>query len=124
MLSSYLLDTTLATVRLVANDEPGPVVDLLFASSGVEPEIVAAADALEVFPDQQIKVAKVGHLVAVKLLARSEDRPQDEVDLRALLDAAEESDVALAHEAVGLIEGRGFARGRDLRAALAEVLAR
>ncbi len=38
----------LATVRLVANDETGPVVDLLFASSGVEPEIVAAAEALEV----------------------------------------------------------------------------
>jgi len=42
----------LATVRLAPADEGvlGTVVDLLFASSGIEPEIVAAADPIEAVP--------------------------------------------------------------------------
>jgi hypothetical protein len=42
----------LATVRLVApgEEEGGVLVDLLFASSGVEPEIVAQAEILELVP--------------------------------------------------------------------------
>lgn len=42
----------LATVRLAAagEDARGAVVDLLFASSGIEPEIVAAAEAVDVVP--------------------------------------------------------------------------
>ncbi len=67
----------LATVRLLGDVGSTPVVDLLFASSGLEPEIVAAADVLEVFPAQRIPVAVVGHLIALKLLARDENRPQD-----------------------------------------------
>jgi hypothetical protein len=38
----------LATVRLtVVDDVEGPVIDLLFASSGIEREVVAAAESLE-----------------------------------------------------------------------------
>ena len=38
----------LATVRLTRSSEPNaPVVDLLFASSGIEPEIVAEAEPIE-----------------------------------------------------------------------------
>jgi hypothetical protein len=42
----------LAAVRLVlaGEDEHGGVVDLLFASSGIESEVVAAADLIEAVP--------------------------------------------------------------------------
>ena len=114
----------LATVRLLGHADSTPVVDLLFASSGLEPEIVAAADVLEVFPAQRIPVAVVGHLIALKLLARDENRPQDDVDLRALVAVAGAEDVATARVAVGLIQRRGFARRRDLQAALADLVNR
>lgn len=115
----------LATVRLVAPDESeaGIVVDLLFASSGIEPEIAAQADGLEVFAGVFAPVAQTGHLIALKVLARDDlRRPQDAVDLRALLSAAVERDLALARESVGLIERRGFHRDRDLVAALEAAL--
>ena len=108
----------LATVRLLDAPDAGPVLDLLFASSGVEPELVAAAEVLEVFPDQSIPVATLGHLIALKLLARDEQRSQDDSDLRALLGVADPGDRALARDTVRLIEQRGFARGRDLAMAL------
>jgi len=111
----------LATVRLAAPDESdqGIVVDLLFASSGIEPEIADLADRLEVFSGVPAPVAKSGHLIALKLLARDDNtRPQDVFDLRALIAAADQSDLALARDGVELIERRGFHRGRDLAAAL------
>lgn len=56
----------LATVRMSATDDAGAgvLVDLLFASSGIEAEIVAAADRLEILPDLNVPVARAGHLVA------------------------------------------------------------
>ena len=64
----------LATVRLVSPGQTasGVVVDLLFASSGIEPEIVAAADPLEVFPGVTLPVACRGHLIALKTLSRDD----------------------------------------------------
>jgi predicted nucleotidyltransferase len=103
----------LATSRLKLKG--GQVLDLLFASSGIEPEIVAAADPLEVLPGVTVPVATVGHLIALKLLARDDAvRPQDAGDLRSLMAVADDSDIAQASEAVETIEQRGFARGRDL----------
>jgi hypothetical protein len=117
----------LATIRLVlpGSGEQGVVADLLFASSGVEAEVVASAQPLELFPGQSVPVARIGHLLALKLLSRDPvNRPQDEQDLRALARAASPEDVALAGEAVTLIEARGFARGKDLCAALAAAMGR
>ncbi len=110
----------LASVRLVAHsEEGGAVVDLLFASSGVEPELVAAGEPLEILPGPIVPVARAGHLLALKLLARDDDtRPQDAGDIRALRAASDGRDLALAREAVDLISRRGFHRDRDLRAAL------
>jgi hypothetical protein len=74
----------LATVRLVppGESEQGVVVDLLFASSGIEVEIVAAADTIEVLPSLMVPVAKGGHLLALKVLSRDDDeRPQDAADI-------------------------------------------
>lgn len=114
----------LATVRLRPGSGEASVVDLLFASSGIEPEIVASADALEVLPGVVAPVARTGHLVALKLLSRDdEQRPQDWVDLRALLGVAPSSERELAAAACGLIMERGFGRDRDLIQALAEATA-
>src|SRR5262249_57193065 len=58
------------------------MVDVLFATAGIEPEIVAAAEVLEVLPGILMPVATAGHLVVLKLLARDdENRPQDATDL-------------------------------------------
>ena len=77
----------LATARLRPADEAphGLLLDLLFASSGIEEEIVASADEIEVLPGLTIPIARTGHLVALKALARNDrDRPQDLDDIRAL----------------------------------------
>lgn len=97
------------------------VAELLFASSGIEPEIVAAAESLDVFPELVLPVATVAHLVALKLLARDDrDRPQDADDLRALREVATSEDLRRAREAAGLIVERGFGRGRNLVGAFDE----
>lgn len=108
----------LATVRLGAPPDEGIVVDLLFASSGIEPEIVAAAEALEVLPGVTVPVARTGHLVAQKVLAENPGRPQDRADILALLREASPEERMRARDAVELIGQRGFARGRDLPALL------
>lgn len=116
----------LATARLISPAAPDEdlLVDLLFASSGVEPEIVAAAEPLEVLTGLVIPVAHTGHLLALKLLARDDDtRPQDAADLRALLAVANPAEIDLARDTVALIHDRGFARGRDLIAALDALVA-
>lgn len=111
----------LATVRLAppGGMAAGVVVDLLFASSGIEPEVVTEAEELEILPGLVVPVARAGHLVALKLLARDDEtRPQDRVDLRALGRELDPSDVVRARQAVASISERGFNRSRDLEATL------
>lgn len=117
----------LATARLHSSDERarGIFVDLLFASSGIEPEVVNRAEEIELVPGLSVPVARTGDLVALKALARNDrDRPQDLDDIRALLREATPEDVDEAREAVRLIEERGFARGRKLSAELEDLLVR
>ena len=106
----------LATVRSHRpGGEHGVVVDLIFASSGIEPEIVSEARLLELGPDIRVPVARPGHLVALKLLSADEQtRPQDELDLDELADVLDTEEREAARKAVELIERRGFDRGRDL----------
>lgn len=112
----------LATVRLASPLTGDVVVDLLFASSGIEPEIAEAADHLEIVPGLTLPVATTGHLIALKLLARDDvRRPNDAADLRNLVDVASEEDLQLARRAIELITARGFNRDRDLREALASL---
>ena len=56
----------LSTVRLEPPTEFSLFVDLLFASSGIEAEIVAAADSLEIIEGLVVRVATIGHLIATK----------------------------------------------------------
>lgn len=116
----------LATVRLTQETTDHAVVtDLLFASSGIEGEIVADAEPIEILPGLTLPVAGIGHLMAMKLLAHDDrHRPADADDLRALSAVAVDTDWTTAHDAVSLITDRGFARGRDLAAALEELRTR
>jgi hypothetical protein len=115
----------LATARL-GRDIGGVhiIVDLLFASSGIESEIADAAETIEIAPGLALPVARTGHLIALKLLARDDDsRPQDLADLRALRRVASSEDIATASAAVHLIMERGFNRDRGLDSLLKELLA-
>ncbi len=115
----------LATVRLEHRDAPGIMIDLLFATSGIEPELVAAAEPLLIGPDLQAPVASIGHLLALKLLAVDDARrPQDTIDLGALVRVATREDLRTAEGAVDLITHRGANRERDLRAMLAALIAK
>lgn len=108
----------LATARL-SRQNTDVVVDLLFASSGIEAEIVANAEPIAIINELTLPVASVGHLIAMKLLARDDrHRPADADDLRALADISDPNDWDIARTAAELIETRGYARDRNLLKAL------
>lgn len=115
----------LATVRLEPPSDAGrsAIVDLLFASSGIEPEIADAAEVLAILADFEAPVARIGHLIALKVLARDDRRrPQDWDDIQALLKEARPADLEDARSGLRLIQERGFHRGKDLLRALDELL--
>jgi len=106
----------LATLRFCApaSSAREPDVDLLFASCGIEPEIVASATPVEIESGVVVPVARIAHLIAMKILAVREERDQDAGDLRALLAVASENEIREAENALQLIEARGFDRGKQL----------
>lgn len=114
----------LSTVRLDMRGEDfqGVVADLLFGSSGIEPEIIAEAQPLEVLPRTYMPVARTGHLLALKVLSARDDRLQDYTDLKELLKVTDERELLRARQAVDLISRRGFDRGKDLIARLEELI--
>lgn len=95
------------------------IVDLLFASSGIENEVVASATRLQMLPRLSAPVATTGHLIALKILA---GRNQDLTDLGALIPAASQGDLDTAREAVRLIQARGFNREQDVAADLDKLI--
>jgi hypothetical protein len=115
----------LATVRLLppGEDAEGIVLDLLFASSGIESEVAATAEVLEVLPRLKLPVARTSHLIALKVLSRDDvRRPTDLADLRSLVARASREDLQEAEGLLSLITERGFHRDRDLRSLLQELL--
>lgn len=104
----------LATVRLNIDANSEVITDLMFSSSGIEPEVVAAAKVMKVLTTTYAPVAQVGHLIALKVLSKSETRLQDLIDLQNLLAIADEEERDRAREAVKLITERGYNRGKDL----------
>jgi hypothetical protein len=83
----------------------GVVVDLLFASSGIENEVIASATRLLVLPRLSAPVATTGHLIALKTLA---GRSQDLTDLGALIPAASAEDLDVARRARPPYSGTWF----------------
>lgn len=119
-------DGRLFGVRLVSpaldtDDDTTAIVDVLTGCSGIEPEVVAAAEVREVLPRFFIPVARTGHLVALKVLAA---RPQDLEDVRVLLRSIGYAELNLARESLVLIERRGFLEDstRSLQAELGGLL--
>lgn len=111
----------LSTIRLRRGGR-GPVVDLLFAACGIEREIAEAAKPVEIAAGLVAEVAQVGHLIAMKLVSRDpKRRPRDQQDLVDLASVADDCEWQRAEVAIELIQQRGFARGRDLRAGLGEL---
>ncbi len=112
----------MATVRLhTPMAEDGPLVDLLFASSGIEPEVVAEAEPVEIASGLIVPVAQLGHLLAMKILARDDQqRPQDLVDIRDILAVAPPEEFERARDALRLIAKRGYQRDKDLLKELAD----
>jgi len=116
----------LATARLIppGEDAASIVLDILFASSGIEAEVASMADTMEILPGLRVPVATVGHLLALKLLSRDHrTRPQDQVDLVGLLRVAGPDDLEGARLAVSMIHARGFQRDRDLPRDLERLIA-
>jgi hypothetical protein len=112
----------LATVRMSSprSRDPAPDIDLLFASCGIEQEIVAAAEELTL-PGIALPVATSAHLIAMKILADQPGRP-DSQDLVALIRSASKKEIEKASAALLLIKERRFDRGKDLQAKLVEYL--
>lgn len=111
----------LATMRLMSpKEDVATIVDLLFASSGIEREIVAEATREPVLPGLILPVARLGHLLALKALA---GRPLDLADFGNLLLRANDDEVDRARFAIDLIRERGFDRGIDLGQRFEELLA-
>ena len=95
------------------------IVDVLLGCCGVEAEIIAAAELLEVMPGIFIPVARPGHLIALKVLA---GRVQDLEDVRTLLRECEVGEIQSARQTLLLIEERGFHEGKDLLVELGKLM--
>ncbi|MBC8071314.1 MAG: nucleotidyl transferase AbiEii/AbiGii toxin family protein [Deltaproteobacteria bacterium] len=112
----------IATVRLLGSD--GVTIDLLAASSGIEHEVIASAEPVDVAPVGVIPVARAEELIALKVLSLSSRRPQDQLDLDGLLRINSDADLERVRALLDLVTARGFHRGEQLQAKLDAVLAR
>jgi hypothetical protein len=110
----------LSTVRLMSPQ--GVKIDLLFASCGIEAEIVDRATVLDVPHVGQLRCACAEELVAMKILSMTERRLQDRIDASRLLELGD-VDLPRVRENLDLITSRGFHRDQDLQAKLDTVLA-
>jgi hypothetical protein len=116
----------MATLRLVPpgfdDSRTAPIVDLLFATTGIEKEVVEAATPLQAAPGVTVPTARVEHLLAMKILSVKERRFQDEADIQALIEEATPEQVAAVRKLVQLIIDRGYHRNRDLHQQLSDRL--
>jgi predicted nucleotidyltransferase len=98
-------------VSVTPPEDPGFCVDLLFHLCGIESEVVARAEMLELLPGVLVKVATRADLIAMKTLSFDDQRRiHDMSDLKGLLEAASDRDVAAARSALELMERRGIGK--------------
>ncbi len=109
----------LATTRLRSSE--GFAIDLLFASTGIEAEIVERATSVSMPLMGELPVARSEELLAMKLLSMDRHRLQDRIDAQNLLRFNPDIDFAVVRDNLDLITKRGFHRNRDLVALLDEV---
>jgi hypothetical protein len=116
-----------AEPRLTRDADVAPSVEGDAEAEAIVDGLVALGHGLASALEQEIS----GRLATVrlvhpdrpaKLLARDDRRrPADADDLRALAEVAGPGDRELAQRSVALIAERGYSRGRDLAASLAEL---
>ena len=109
----------LAAVRL--RTTAGAVCDMMFAHTGIEAQIVQAADLICLMEGLRVPVARPEHLAAMKTLSARVGRPQDRMDLRSILTLGVDHDAV--RRALDDITAAGCHRGQDLRAKLARLVA-
>ena len=114
----------IATVRLISPHHRDVFVDLLFASCGIEKEVVGAATPIRLLRGVTTKVASIGHLLAMKVLSVNKERTQDHADILQLLRYAAPSDLRTARAALRLIEKRRYHRRRSLSGKLERFIVR
>lgn len=110
----------LSTVRLLSPE--GVKIDLLFASSGVELEIVTRALPVALPGLGPIPVARAEELLVMKVLSMTDRRLQDRLDARQLLAHNPELDLDDVRRTLRTVKERGFDRDQDLEAKLDELL--
>jgi hypothetical protein len=110
----------LSTVRLMSPS--GVKVDLMFASSGIEAEIVDRATQIDFEGAGSVPVANAEELLAMKVLSMTDARLQDRIDAQHLLQFTPGLDISRVREHLARITERGYAREQDLDAKLAVVL--
>ena len=105
----------MATVRMISPGENPMYVDFLFATSGIENEIVDTSEEGHLFSNINARVARVPSLIALKVLSARESRMRDIVDLQSLFEVASPQDIAEARQLLDLITERGYNRSKDLQ---------
>lgn len=111
----------LATIRMQPPDPHSEIiVDLLFASSGIEAEVVAHAERLEIAPGFSLPVASPSSLVAMKLISADPLRRSNDIaDLQGLAKLlSEKGQMEHLLQLLESIRERGAHRSRDLQKAL------
>ena len=111
----------LSTIRLLSPS--GVKLDLLFASCGIEREIVERATIVALPHAGNVPVAEAEELLAMKVLSMTDRRLQDRIDAVRLIACNPELDLARVRQNLLTIRERGFDRGEDLEGKLASVLA-
>jgi predicted nucleotidyltransferase len=114
------LRARLSTVRLLST--VGIKVDLLFASCGIEPEIVQRATSVELKDSTRMPVASSEELIAMKILSMTEQRLQDRMDVQRLIQFGVDLDMDRVRNNLALITERGYHRDQDLLSKLNLVL--
>jgi len=105
----------MATVRMISPGVNPMFVDLLFASSGIENEIVELAEEGHLFSNINVRVATISSLIALKVLSAREGRMKDIVDLQSLFEVASPEDITAARSLLDLITTRGYNRNKNLQ---------
>jgi hypothetical protein len=102
----------------------GVRVDLMFASCGLEADIVSRAEVLPLVPGLSIPVAAAIDLVAMKVLSfHPLRRATDLQDLMALVPTLSQTERVAVAAALRAIDAAGCGRNLDLQARWAEVVA-
>jgi hypothetical protein len=102
----------LATARL--RNANGIICDLIFATTGIESEIVQGAELIEVFSKVHVPTATAEALLAMKTLSATPQRPRDSGDIQSIILANQTFDEAKVLRYLDAINRSGCARGQQL----------